>query len=342
AVGADVAVSSSAPLTAATVDDVRRTPGVAAVVAVGTADGVVLRAGRTSDAVQVRVVDLAALASVQRGLPGVAPLDVDAAGAPDGAVRAVVAGAVDVDLDDEDLLVEVGAPAEQHDLAVVAVTDRVPGVTGGTTSVLVDDAAAQRLGITAQVDRLLVRAAPRSDVGEVAAAVRHAVEGSTGSGADVVTRAQVVERVTAGQLVGGVRTATALATLTSLALSALALGLGVTLGARSRGRQLALLTTLGVPSRDARSLVRWEVLPWSLVAVAAGLAAGALLAPVMLGTTDVSVLAGGAQPPPPTLGAVGLGVLLAAYLLLVAGAVLVAGAGARRTSAVAVLREGEA
>ncbi|WP_124344298.1 FtsX-like permease family protein, partial [Cellulomonas algicola] len=148
--------------------------------------------------------------------------------------------------------------------------------------------------------------------------------------------------VTGGALVGGVRTATAVATAASLALSALALGLGVTLGARSRGRLLALLTTLGVPTRDARALVRWEVLPWALVAVVAGLASGALLAPVMLGTTDVSVLTGGAAPPPPTPGTAGLLALAATYALLVGGAVLAAVVGARRTSAVTVLREGEA
>jgi len=138
-----------------------------------------------------------------------------------------------------------------------------------------------------------------------------------------------------------VRNATAVATVGSLLLSALALGLGVALGARARGRLLALLTTLGVPGRDSRSLVRWEVLPWSLVAVAAGLATGAVLAPVMLGTTDVSVLAGGARTPSPTLGPVTLGVLVVAYAVLVAGAVLVAVVGGRRTDAATVLREGE-
>jgi putative ABC transport system permease protein len=300
------------------IDTVRSTPGVASLVAVGEAGTVTVRQERARASAEVLVVDGADLARVQRDL---AEGLTDLAGPGDGGPTAVVA----TGLPDGALTLE----APDGEIAVEARTaSRVPGITPRSGWLVLDQDTWESAGGTSVVRRLLVDLEPGADPGTVTAAVLDRLEDEP---LGVTTSEDVVAAVADSVLV---------AAGAAVLLVALALALLLVVGAPARGRDAALLATLGAPPRVHRRLVVAEVSVPAVTAAVAGALTGVLLAVVVLGGVDLRPFTGAATGPSVVLDPVLLGGVAGALVLVAAAGVLVAVRASRRVRPVAVLREG--
>lgn len=126
-----------------------------------------------------------------------------------------------------------------------------------------------------------------------------------------------------------------------LALGAVALSATVVVGARDRGRTLAMLRTLGMRSRAGWWLALAEVGPLVATAVLAGTGSGVLAVVVLGEALGLDVLAGGPEPPPPVVAPGVVGALVAGAVALVLLAVLTEVVVHRRDRLTDVLRVGE-
>ncbi len=266
---------SGGGLSDAQVAAARDVAGVAALATVADAGTVTLRQGRGQQVVHLRVVDGAALAAVQAGLPE-GLTDLTSGGTSAVATPGLPSGAVTLD-----------APLGR--LALTARTvDDVPGVTTGAQWLVIDRATWAAVGGTPPVDRLLVRLDPGADPDTVAAAITTA----TGATLLVTTRAKAVGQIADSVLVRGVRAGMLAVAAAGLVLVAVVLGLMLVAEAPSRGRTAALLATVGAPGRVHRRLVVSEVLGPVLVGGAAGVLAGAVLPWAVLRLVDLRPFTG--------------------------------------------------
>lgn len=311
--------------------------GVAAVAAVGDAGRRTVEIGRTSGTAAVVVVDAAALAEVQAGLPGVAALpEALARAGAGGALPALVADGLDAG-GDEAVTVLVGARAEPVDLDAAGAAREVPGVVTGQSWVLVDSAAwSARTGTEAVVDRLLVRVERGADPAQVAAALTTALDDPLTVRTVAAARAELDRSV----LVTGTRTALLVVTGVSALLCAGVLGLLLLTGAPARGRTTALLRTLGAPVSVGRGLVAAEVAGPVVVSALGGLLVAAVLPRLVLGSADLRLFTGAAERADLVVDPATVAAVAAAGLVVCAAALAVAVAAARRVVAVEVLREG--
>lgn len=332
-----VRTASGGGLTEEQVAAARGVEGVAALAAVGDAGRRSVEIGRTSGTAAVVVVDAAALAEVQAGLPGVAALPGALAGAGDGGALPVVLAAGLGAGPGQAAAVLVGATPDSVDVDPAAVVGEVPGVVTGQSWVLVDRAAwTARTGLDPVVDRLLVRVAPGADPQEVAAALTAALDDPLTVRTVAGARAELDRSV----LVTGTRTALLVVTGVSALLCAGVLALLLLTGAPARGRTTALLRTLGAPASVGRGLVAAEVAGPVVVSAAGGLLVAAVLPRLVLGAADLRLFTGAAERADLVVDPATVAAVAGAGLVVCAVALAVAVAAARRVAAVEVLREG--
>ena len=133
----------------------------------------------------------------------------------------------------------------------------------------------------------------------------------------VLTRSGWVEARRGLALVSGVEGAMLFAILAVALLAIVALVATVVAGARSRGRALSLLRTLGMPPRLGWWLALAELAPLVLAAVLGGIAAGIAVVLVLAPSLGLDVLAGGTSVPPASFSpVVFIGLAVAALVLL--------------------------
>jgi putative ABC transport system permease protein len=335
-VGADLRVDRAA-MTDAEVAAVRALEGVTEVAVVGDVGPVAVVAGDTTVTVDATTVDVDAVVAVQSGLAGVdlppaALGDASAAADADGMPVMVAA---DVAVDDDRAVTLLVSGSEEVPARIVARGSGVAGVTSGGDWLVVDaETLATSTGAEPQVDRLLIRLD-----GATSAAVARDLESILGP-IRTMTPEGAASSLRSAVLVGdtqvGLVALTALSTLLCAGIVALVLAGG----APGRGRMSALLTTLGAPRGTRRRLVLWDVVPITVVGVAAGLCVGGVLPWLVLGPADLRPFTGGVNQPALTLDAAVAAVVAAGALIATAAAVAYANMRAGRTRAVTVLREG--
>lgn len=155
----------------------------------------------------------------------------------------------------------------------------------------------------------------------------------------VVSREAVLEVQRHGALISGITSATANGLVGTALLAALALLLTAVLGARRRGRTLALLGTLGLPRRAGIALAAGELVPLVVSGVVGGSIAAAVVIAAAGPAFGVDALAGGDAviTVPAWLAPAVLGVACA----VLAAAVAVDAPLSRRVRTADILRTGE-
>ena len=111
------------------------------------------------------------------------------------------------------------------------------------------------------------------------------------------------------------------------ALTVLAVLLVQLMGASARTALFAVLRTLGLSQRQARTLTTWELGPLVAMAFLVGAALGVIVPWLLLQAINLTGLTGGTRQPslfldPMTLGPVLLGILIAAALAIALSATL--------------------
>lgn len=330
-IGADVRITG-ASFTRDQLDRVGAVEGVAAATGISGADPATIDVDGVKRGTSVFVVDAAGLRAVQGEGPGMLPPGVSLE--PSGELMPIVVSGPVADRIDGSGEVSIGGV----DAAVVGVT-RGPVPVGARENWAAIDSsyAAAVLGRDPSDRTLLVRLAEGASIDEVEPGLRAVL----GPSVRIDTAAEVAGRIQSGPAVQGVRFALLAATAIAALLSALAVVMTLTLAAAPRARTLALLRTLGAPSRSATSLGLWEIGPPAVAAVVAGTVFGALVPLVVLAAVDLRPFTGSSLAPAyqldPAILALTLGgfVLLAA--LLTGGALLVS----RRIRAAGALRTAE-
>jgi putative ABC transport system permease protein len=218
---------------------------------------------------------------------------------------------------------------------VVGNLDSFPGVPAETPFAIVPYSALK----TTEAEGEIVRP-NRLYVGGVSpSAVRSTVEHSA-AGADVETRADVVDRLRQSPLIENVLRGFRAAIVLAALYAAVAIGLMALIAARSRARDLALVRTMGASPRDVFVLAAVEVAPLALTALALGLALGVAIPHLIEPGLDLAFFTGSTSAPivipwrTPVIAALGL-------VALVAATVGVVGIQARRAGLNSVLRIGE-
>lgn len=328
-VGADVKLSGQF-FTVEQIDAIAGTDGVAAVAGLSDADPGMLEIDGGTRGTSVFVVDAAALREVQEEGPGLLPAGVSLEPGP-GAMPLLASAYA------------ARAIGDAADLGVNGVEARLVGVSEGPVPigsrenwVAIDSSYAADVLRQDPVDRIvLLRLEPEASANAVVADVRAIV----GERARIDTAADITARIFERPSVEGVRWALLAATALAALFSALALVMTLTLAAGPRARVLALLRTLGAPSRSATSLAMWEIGPPSVAAIVAGSAFGALVPLVVMAAVDLRPFTGSTVAPAyqidPAILALTLGGFVAVAVLLTAVTLFVSqrvrAAGALRT-----------
>ncbi|MCU1406790.1 MAG: hypothetical protein JWQ43_3093 [Glaciihabitans sp.] len=165
------------------------------------------------------------------------------------------------------------------------------------------------------------------------------VAAGAGTAGAVVDRADSLARSRDGALVAGVAAATVQSLLGTAILAMLALIVTTFIGARRRGRTLALLTALGLPKRFGVALALGELAPLVVGSIVGGSIAAAVVLAVAGPAFGADILAGGSvvYVLPPWLALSIVGVAAAALAV----AVLVDIPLSRRITTSDILRTGE-
>ncbi|GII78318.1 hypothetical protein Sru01_33000 [Sphaerisporangium rufum] len=325
ATGAGARVDSAAELAPATVDRVRRVPGVRTVVPADRGTAQVGLSGRTATVV---AIDLDAYRRLVAGTP----LRVPQAPADPGG-RAVPA------LVSPDLYAlgsfEIGWHVRMQLAVKGVVQGGLPGVAFAERSLIVVPYDASRRAGSRDHTTMLLIGGDGVDQARLTEA--------TGGRRDILvtTFEGSLAKVNDTPLTGTIKNSFALATVALAGYALLTVILALVIGATDRTRALSYLRTLGLSERQAAGLTVLEITPLVLLTACAGLALGLVL-PAALGRgIDLSAYAGGQAVPAYQLN-VTTPVLLAAGLVAVtmAGAFLHAAIG-RRRSLGSILRVGE-
>jgi len=272
AVGADLRLAATG-LPEAAVHTTAQQPGATAVAAAGRS-GVLVDLDRRSRIRQVTVVAVDAV-SYQRVLDEIGadyrlPLRIVAATPGQRPVPILAAPHIS---DRGNVAVQIGD--DQYPVTVVGDVAGIPGPDAPHRWALVPR---QALPDPGPVDELII-AGTNLDPD----AILEALAGHTGPGQPAVTSLTQVRR--ALEDTGYHSGLTLLFTAGAGAAGAagvLAMAVAVVVPARSRGRELSLLRTMGLSHRQAPWLLLTELLPASLLAVATGIAVGTSL-PLLLG-----------------------------------------------------------
>jgi putative ABC transport system permease protein len=322
AVGADVR-ADAASFSPAQRAAVGRVPGVFEVAGVQHLDTRTLRGTGVIDTVGVMVAQTGPLRSVRprlaRGL----------ATESGGRVPIIVSS---------DLLEEVTG---HSDLTLDGVPIRVAGVLPSDSQLgpvrswmLVDSSFASKFSAAFRPDLLLISASPTSP------RLRENVARAIGPSANVETVASVADARRSEPAVAGVRFGLVLGALISILLCAIALVLSTIVAGRARSRTAGILRTLGLPSRSLRVLVAWELVPVAVVATLAGTALGLALPYLLTAAVDLRPFAGGTERPVPLLDPSFIGLVLAAFCVVVLAVGLLAVAAGERLNPSSALKMG--
>jgi len=171
-------------------------------------------------------------------------------------------------------------------------------------------------------------------------AAASAIAGIAGAGARTHVAAADAAVIRSAPAVSGVETALMIATALGAALAAIALILMLVMGAKERIRLVGTLRTLGFNGRQTTGLVMWEAGPILVAGLVGGLIAGLVLPLIVLAPLDLSAFTGGAQPGI-HVDAASVGVVVAAFGIVVAAVLALAVWIASRRNPATVLRVGE-
>lgn len=311
-------------------DDVRRVaalPGVAGVASQYSLGGVPIGVAGIEQGIEIYLVDTRALSLVQRGISGAVALPAGLTERHGGALPVVTSPGLAAEL-----LTLTGRP-----LVVLGASATTVGLGTATQWIIADKAFLTEFGATVySPETLLVRLDRQTDPAAVAGRIPTVVD-QPGVG----TSGELSARLLASPIVGGFQVVV-LGALTIMGLLCTAAVLMTAVaGAPARRQLLGVLRILGLPSRATSALVAWELTPIAAAALLGGGAAGAGLARVVTDVVDLRPFTGGAVQPDVVITLPVVAALAGGFSLLVAAAIAVSAALARRAGLAAVLRFGE-
>lgn len=338
-VGADLRIDSPI-LTQDQLDEIAAVDGVADSVALyqnNHLENLTVTAHDKSNAnlsVPIIVVDTAALARVQRGLPDAAH------------------PSMDMSKKGSELKIPVLLSPSLYTHytitkdSTLAGTDIVnagnPGTSRSLSGVedwaLIDVALAKSLNIDKFLPRItLLRLDPGADV----QAVKTSLAAIVGPDASIQSPADAAAALNDSPISSGLQLSLlALIVITAL-LCAATVVLALMINGPSRERLLALLRTLGLTPRQARGITSWEIGPTALVAIVAGFALGVMLPIIVLAGVDFRPFTGGVSQPAIEVNPWLTGIIIGGFALLVLVASAIAMAAARRVNLARTLRTSE-
>jgi putative ABC transport system permease protein len=328
-VGADARVS--AEVDDADVAALRETPGVDAVSATRAREGVGLDFGTTGTTLTVVAVD-ASYADVVDVLPGQPSTDSlrELADQPTtgDAISIVLDPATAGQLLSDDIAMYYGP--KYLPLHVIGTTTVAPeGYVDGPFAYVDIDAVAAQMPDDYGANSVLI-VGPGADA---------AVAGLPAD--SVLTRSDWIDERRGLALVAGVESTMVFTVVSVGLLAVVALVATVVSGARSRGRALSMLRTLGMNARFGWWLALAELAPLVIAAVLGGIAAGLAVVLVLAPSLGLDVLAGGITVPSPSLSPLVILGLAGAALLLLGLGTLADVLAHRRDRLSEVLRVGE-
>jgi putative ABC transport system permease protein len=331
-VGADIRIMAH-DLPATLVSDLTDLPGVGAAVALVSASGIEFDDESGPTEVSVLLADTRALHLVRPDIPVLGQK-------VDGKLPILVSSDWTDRIDGTELSV-VNSPARVQG---VIDAQAVPGMTRHW--ILVDRSAADELGLGGQVpDRVLVGFAHGADPARTVAAVTDRVVAEQPDGfADKVQvddAQSVLAEIRAAPVTTGLERSLLIVALATLLLTMLVVVLASLTAAASRNRVVGVLRVLGMSPAQIRSLVAWEFSPVAAVAVVVGTGLGLALPFLVTTVLDLRGFFGGNSIPRPALDPVGVAVAIGAFVIAVAGAVVVATAAGRRFAPAGVLKMGD-
>ncbi|MEP6478770.1 MAG: FtsX-like permease family protein, partial [Rhodoglobus sp.] len=325
-VGADLQLTGTS-FTDAQRREIAALDGVRTVAAIDDDGSVPLRNDKVRESVRLIVVDFAALRQLRPELP--AGLDTK----KNGAIPVVVSGDLAVAWASSKELTIAAAP-----LSVVASADPTTGLVADSGWVMVDKAFSSEIAAVDFRPRLLLVGL---DPGASASTVVTGATSIGGSGTTSRTPADEIAEIRDTPTVTGLQVALLIATLLVGLLCAIAVILTSVVNAPARERLLALIETLGMSARQARSLATWELAPIAAVSLVAGLVLGLALPFIVLGSVDLRPFTTGAAQPAIDIPVLAILAVAVGFAVVVAAAVAIAVAFARRVNPAQTLRMGE-
>lgn len=337
-VGADVRVDASY-ITDGAAERVAALDGVAGMTALRGDSAVQATAGAENQRAHVYTIDSDEFAAMQRGLPAAIPLPPSLAEPAEGEAVPVVASQtllarLGVDADGDLGGIEIGGTP----VTVVAVAPAQVSFGSAEQWVIVDTVNARALGQrNIGLSQLYLAVSPEADPDEVGAAAAREIAGDA-SYRTPAQAAAVHEQDPAFSVVQGALLAASSIVAALLAVAVVAM---LMLGAVSRARMLAILRTLGHPSRGDARLVTWEVAPALLLALPFGAGVGVAMAWLVIPQLDLRGFVGGPSQPPVVLGGIWPLVVVVGFALVSTVAVAAATVLASRLGTATVIREGD-
>lgn len=320
--GANALVQSPAALSRQTIEQVSKVPGVQGVIPADLGAG---RLAGGSTTFHILALDLDAyerlLSPVAGAMSGhVSAMRSAVSGSTTGRALPIVA-TKGFGVAKDRLVLWDGKTESPIPVTRVGTLDRFPGVVVQDELVVIPAAAAAKAGLTLAPNQLYVFGAGVD---------RAALAKAAGPTTKVTTREAAIAAITGAPLTSTIRLAFQIVALALAAYSLLAVWITVVAGAAERPRNIALLRTLGMTSRQAQAVTVGEIAPLIVLAGLAGLFLGVAFPALFGGAVDLSGHAGGLP--------VGYTISWTVPLLLAAGITLAALAGAIIQVAVAVRR----
>jgi putative ABC transport system permease protein len=226
-------------------------------------------------------------------------------------------------------------PLPHGKVSALTIGDRAsfPGIPRETPFAVVPLAALEEAGgQPIAPNRLYLRG---MSVGAVREAVRDTIPG-----AEISSRAAVVQDLRASPLVENVFRGFRAAIVLAALYAAVAVGLMALIAARSRSRDLALVRTMGASPRDALILAAVELTPLVAMSLLLGIGLGIAIPYLIAPSLDLAFFTGTASNSI-VIPWLAPGVAAAGLVVLVLATVLVVGARTRRAGLDRVLRIGE-
>jgi putative ABC transport system permease protein len=289
AVGADVRVdagtASGADVTALA-RTVSAAPGVDHVVAAQVTDGVRITNESTLVTPRLVVLDAAEYARLLAGTPlpdapKLAELTARGGGELPALVRSADGGLAPG--------MRLQLPGQDGQSLQLIAIGTAPAIGDSGDVVYVDSGALRDAGVPVEPNTLWLSGPGAADAVRDAAVV------------EVTVRAEVAQERRAAPLTAGLLTLTWIAAAVLTALGLLGFVLGAAAGGPQRWATLGRLRTLGLRTRDTRTVAAVELLPPVLLAVLGGPLLGLLLAALTFGSLALRLVVGGDSPPPLTM-----------------------------------------
>jgi putative ABC transport system permease protein len=290
-----------------------------------------VEAGQPGEETPLIAVELEAFERIVRGTPAEMRFPTELRNPP---IPGVIPAVVSTNWPVADTF-QITLPRVTVNTFVVGNLDSFPGIPPETPFAIVPWTALK----TTEAEGEIVRP-NRLYVGGVSAAVVRAAVEDIAPASDLETPAAVVDGLRERPLIRGVLRGFRAAIVLAAMYAAIAVGLMALIAARSRGRDLALVRTMGAAPRDVLLLAAVEIAPLVITALALGIALGVAIPHLIEPGLDLAFFTGSGSTPivipwrTPVVAATGL-------LTLVAATVAVVGFRARRAGLDSVLRVGD-